>query len=82
MIELYHDGDSRGEEASQDLAVFPFDEGSRKELGMLADAFHQGRGTEKAAEQLREAVLISAMKHTKVWKAYEKYRGYREQHQK
>ena len=67
-----------------DLAVFPFDEGSRKELGMLADAYvSRSEELRKLREQLREAEnTISAMKHTKVWKAYEKYRGYREQHQK
>ena len=67
-----------------ELAVYPLETGAKKEFGLMADAY-MARGEElrKLREQLRQAEnTISEMKHTKVWKAYEKYRCYREQHQK
>ena len=67
-----------------DLAVSRWRQGSKKELGQLAElSASRGEELRKLREQLRQAEnTISEMKHTKVWKAYEKYRGYREQHQK
>ena len=67
-----------------ELAVYPLETGAKKELGQLAElSASRGEEIRKLREQLRQAEnTISEMKHTKVWKAYEKYRGYREQHQK
>ena len=67
-----------------ELTVYPLETGAKKELGQLAGlSASRGEEIRKLREQLRQAEnTISEMKHTKVWKAYEKYRGYREQHQK
>ena len=66
------------------LAVCPLEEASGNAPGMLSDAYADWeKELRTLQEQLRQAEdSIREMKQTKVWKAYEKYRDYKEQHQK